>query len=756
MIIGEAPAWRKERDKPFQGEAGKILDQALDACGVSRDEVYITNIVKCRPPENRSPKSSEIEACKDNMEWEAVAPQFVLLLGTSAARLLGKGKVSVSEVRGKFYAGKGRIYSVTMHPGAVLRDPHKLPLFIADVRAFFDKAKGTSLPRMVPLSIKICNSAEDLEQLYADLANAKRIAFDIETTTLFPWEAGAKVLTLGFGLEDCQYIVPVNHKSGFLRSSLEQQKVMAKHITEILNDKSIICHNGKFDALWVKVHLGMDIHVNHDTMMITHLLDENTPHGLKYLAEVWFCAKNYDLSLEEKTGGASLEKLAEYNAYDVYYTRLLYNKFMPKLKEDPALYAFYKKVIMPAVNTFIEIEYHGVYVDSEKLKEVKLYLQAEIARLAKELQVYKKDVNWNSTQQLGEFLYKDLHLPILDTTPKGSPATSEGVLQRLDHPAVKLIMKYRETYKMLGTFVTSWTEKKINSRLHPSFKLHGTVTGRLSCEEPNLQQVPRDPTLRSLVTAPEGFTFVEADFSQVELRIAAMLSSDVYMREAFATGEDIHTKTAELVSGKSLGKMEDFEAKEWRKKAKAINFGFLYGMGAKKFQDYARDKYQVGFTIPESQVIREKFFTQYSGLQPWYKRQERIAELNGYVRSPSGRLRHLPSIHSHDDYERSQAIRQAINSPVQGFASDLTLMAVVDIHRMLPQVKIVGTVHDSILMEIPTVMVEETLPLIKQIMESPPTLKELGVVLTVPIQVEISLGNWGGGKKWIPGQKQES
>jgi len=752
MIVGEAPAYRKERDKPFQGEAGTILDEVLDYCHINRSEVYITNVVKCRPPENRHPKTYEIAACRQWLKEElaTVQPKYVLLLGGAAAQALNKGKLKVGDVRGKFFQSKTRTYFVTLHPGAVLRDPTKMPMLKNDVMRFFQAVKGGHIPEPQELKLTIINSDEQFSEFIAKLSQQDRCAFDIETTGLFPWKPNAHVVSMGFAFADEQYVLPMEHREGFLFKDPQAQIVKGKCIADIFRGIDVITHNGKFDALWVKVCLGMDIHISHDTMLMSHLLDENIPHGLKYLAEAYLGAPNYDLDVSQKTGGAPLSVLARYNALDVFYTRALYNRFITEMKEDPALYKFYKKVIIPAVNAFLDIEYRGVYVDCSKLSETKLYLQAEVARLENELNAYKRGVNWNSTQQVGQFLFKDLGLSVLEYTPKGAFKTSESVLQRLDHPAAKLILDYKESYKMLGSFITSWIEKMVDSRLHPNFKLHGTVTGRLSCEEPNLQQVPRNPKIRSLVTAPEGYTFVEADFSQVELRIAAMLSGDPTMRELFLTGQDIHTKTAQVISGKDMSQMEGFDAKEWRKKAKAINFGFLYGMGAKKFQEYARDKYRVAFSLEESQRIRKTFFDTYSGLQVWYNRQDRTATLNGYVRSPSGRVRHLPGIHSPDDFERSQAVRQAINSPVQGFASDTTLVSVVDIVKQLPSVKVVGTVHDSVLMEIPTAEVDGLLPRIKSIMENPPTFKEMGIEVTLPIKVDISVGNWGSGKKWEP------
>ena len=741
MIVGEAPAWRKERDKPFQGEAGKILDDILTKLGVSRQDVYITNIVKCRPPENRKPHRSEIAICKKLLKQEIreVNPDYVLLLGASAASLIYGGKIRVGDIRGKFYTGK-RTYLVSIHPGAVLRDPRKLPLLRNDIRRFMDRVHGV-VTNGVPVNWKIITNFEDFNQLFEAVKSAERVAIDIETTGLNPWLG--EILTIGFGFKDVQYILPLQHKESPYKDNKEGQMMLLGILKPWLINKAILTHNGKFDTLWIKVHYDLTLPIAHDTMLMSHLLDENDKHGLKYLSQIVFGAPNYDLSVTEKTGGATLATLAQYNAQDVYYTRALYNIYIEQLKQNPALYKFYKKVIIPAVNAFRDIEFHGVYIAKDRLLETKMQLEIEVATLLVQLNDYKKGVNWNSTQQLAEFLFKDLCLNPLDKTPGGANSTSESVLKRLEHPAVDLILKYRESFKMLGTFIQSWIEKEEDSRLHPTFKLHGTVTGRLSCEDPNLQQVPRDPKIRSLVTAPPGFTFVEADFAQVELRIAAMMSGDPAMLEAFLTGTDIHTKTAQAISGKDLSTMGGFDAKEWRKKAKAINFGFLYGMGPKKFKEYARDKYQVNFTLEESNKIRDRFFATYSGLQPWYKRMERIARMNGEVKSLSGRVRHLPTINSPDEFEQSQAIRQAINSPVQGFASDLTLMSVVDIVRLMPEVIIVGTVHDSILMEIPDDKVDKLVPIIQEVMENPPTLRELGVQLSLPIKVEVKRGSWG-------------
>src|SRR5690606_14773348 len=214
-----------------------------------------------------------------------------------------------------------------------------------------------------------------------------------------------------------------------------------------------------------------------------------------------------------------------------------------------------------------------------------------------------------------QVLYGDLGLPVVALTKSGKPSTSseEALPYIVDtHPIVGTLLRYREQLK-LAQFIASWKEhiRPETRRMHPTFKLHGTVTGRLSCEEPNLQQVPRDPTIRALITAPPGWVLVEADYSQIELRVAAVLSRDETMRRVFQTGGDIHTTTAMTITGLPEAQI----TKEMRKRAKAVNFGFVYGMGATKFRQYARVKYNVDLTEEEAQHFRERFFELFSKLR---------------------------------------------------------------------------------------------------------------------------------------------
>lgn len=757
MVIGEAPGRREDDiNKPFSGDCGRELDNLFLRAGFPREQIYITNVVHCRPPDNRKPKAKEISVCKQWLSKEIleVEPKFVLILGATALKafpfLEGKGKVT--ELRGRLIEENGRHFMITFHPGAILRDDSKRPMFESDVNKFLTVVKGGKVPNEKKLNLTIATLG-NIQDLFREISQNQVISLDIETTGLSPFLGDEKVTMVGLGLKDRQWIVPLNHQRSCFRTETNQ-RVILKTLEQALMGKQVIAHNGKFDSLWLLVKYGVDIKINHDTMMQHSLIDENARHGLKNLAMVKYGAPDYDLTTKEKVGNCSIEDLAKYCAMDVYYTRRLHLDQLPVIKRDVALYKFYEKVVMPSVMAYRDIEFNGFYVDESQMNAAEKLLQEKVEEILLELKKFK-DINWNSTQQLAQYLFDDLGV-----NPLEGRSTAESILLRLSKlskftknpekniPA--LVLKYRESNGLLSKFISGWRPKIVNRTIHPSYKINGTVTGRPSCEEPNLQQTPRDSRIRSLIKAPPGWEHGEVDLSQAELRVAAMLSGDQTMKLSFQTGQDIHVQTAELVSGKSMSSIPSEEAKEWRKKAKAVNFGFVYGMGVNKFLSYARDKYGTEFTLQEGAQIRKAFFRKYNGLPPWYDRQRRICRINGCVRSLSGRIRHLPDIHSTDEFLVAQAERQAINSVVQGFVADIIIMAVIELSKSFSKevFRITGTVHDSILFWVKPEWKEEILPQLKSIVEHPKLLDQLGINLTVPLEAEISLGPWGSGKKW--------
>lgn len=611
--------------------------------------------------------------------------------------------------------------------------------------------------------LEIIESQVDFQRAMRAIEKEKEISFDCETSGLNPFDPDAYITSLGIGTLTKDWTFVLNHYKGKLYKDFKTQRTRALEINDRLGRLKKIAHNGKFDALFLKKLYGFWWFVDFDTMLAHYNLNENERHGLKDLSMRFFGDEGYDIPVDWKQGKAgSLEDHCIYLGKDLYYTTRLKRIFLKQFKDEPNAYRLFTNLTMPLSTLYTKIEERGVPINDERLEESRDYWQEQLDRSHKELKRYSKDwcpppnkkgktpePNFSSPQQLVGLLFNYLKLKPLDKTPKGAYSTSESVLKRLNHPICKAILDNREANKNLSTFIESWKSRMDKvGRIHPTFKIHGTVTGRPSCEEPNLQQTPRDPRIRSIIDAPKGWVLVEADYSQAELRLTADVSGEPTLLETYRVGGDVHTLTVQRIFG--IMKPSDDE----RKKAKAINFGFIYGMWWKKFIIYARDNYGVTFSEKEAENIRKKFFQTYQ-LEAWHNKQKRLARAQGYVMNKIGRKRRLPNAMKPDrgqyDPQKSEAERQAINSPIQSLASDLNLLAAIEIDSKIDNniCQMVGTVHDCILILIKEGYVQETIARIKQIMESPEKLKTVfKCSFKVPILAEFKIGPWSKGKKY--------
>lgn len=797
MIIGEAPGRAEEETgKPFQGKAGHLLDSALARVKLDRSKIYVSNAVQCRPPDNRTPKRKEIAACKVWVQKEIarIKPKFVVLMGNAALESV-LGQKGIKAFRGKPIDQNGVIYFPLYHPAYALRDPKIEVIFQSDWDVFARIYKqGGIIAKDEDFKYTIVTT-ENLHRALADIKKEKRPALDTETSGLDPWAPGSYITSVGIGTKNNNWTFPMQHTKGELYDKPNTQKRLMKRVYDALHfkrkGKRFIAHNGKFDSKWIRVIFDLRIDIDFDTMLAHYNLDENTNHGLDILAQRFLQAIDYDIPLSEKHGFGPLDRHCRYLGQDIYYTRSLYflfrynrlpngKKWVPKAGQaemdffstDPTSLIVFEKLTMPVARMYADIEFNGIYVDQKRLAKERLVWKkqaeeslAALDKICPSDQSYKNKktgeirvgVNWGSPDQLADVLFTKMKIKPIKSTPGGKHSTDESVLLQLakKHPIAKLILQYREALKNLGTFIDGWKKRlDNNSRFHCTFKVFGTVTGRPSAEEPNLQQTPRDPSIRSNITAPPGWTLVDADLSQIELRLTAEASKDPALVLAYMTGGDVHTQTVQTIFGIQS------PTKEERKKGKAINFGFIYGMGWRKFKDYARDNYGVDFTDAECERIRKAFFRLYHKLPDWHSRQRKFVTNYGYVRNLIGRKRRLPEAMIPENqcspdqlYRKHEAERQAINSPIQSLASDMDLSACVALHEKYGHTdffRIVGTVHDSILIEVRNDKLDEVCAVIKHMMEHPPLLDELEVFLEIPIEAEIETGPWASGKKWVP------
>ena len=498
-------------------------------------------------------------------------------------------------------------------------------------------------------------------------------------------------------------------------------------------------HNGKFDQLWCLEKYGACPPVTWDTMLAEHLIDSEGPKSLKILGAKYLGVSDWSVDVKNASD-LPPEVLYEYAALDTAVTA----EVRHRQQCDERLL---RDLLMPASKALTHAERNGVGLDRRGAESLRVKLVDRAEEITQEVSEYGP---CGTPREMAELLYEILELPVLERTDTGRPRVTGSILKRLDHPVARLLAERQKIQKGVSAFLTPWlraTEGSNDSRLYSTFRLAGTATGRLSSGGAegssgiNLQQIPRDSRFKRLIQAREGYTLAELDYSQIELRVAAHLADEQAMLGIYRLGGDIHTATARAVTGKQfLGKTD-------RTRAKAVNFGFLYGMGASSFRDYARDSYGVVLTDEEASEYRKRFFEKYPSLPLWHKRTKEKALRDGYIETLFGRRRYLDGLKYGRGSDKGAALRQAVNTSVQSVASDMMILALGLIHRLIVcgpyDAKIVATVHDSVLLEIAEDGAEVVAKKAKYIMEHLP-LSHFGVKLNVPIEAGLSIGpRWG-------------
>lgn len=724
------------------------------------------------------------EAWTDNVNSHQ--PEAVLALGNEAL-FVSTGHLGIMKWRGQYEHDGLRPIMPTIALGAVERNPSQIQLLYADIRALYAVVHGQERNADAkPSKISVVSDESKLERFQADAGLACAVAFDLETSGFDELAEGAFIVSAAFtflfedGSKTC-WAIPLQHRNSQCRSNWDS--IIRRATSACRRIPVRIAHNAKFDCRWL-VQFGADLPCNFDTMLAAHLLDENRFKGLKPLAQMLLDAPPWDIAIT--TGKHAppwytqhlLKDILRYNAMDTWHTMRLYQRFDIELRNDHRLHKLFTKLVMPASQSLVHIERRGVYVHREDLNDAAEVVAKELTRIHDALMSYvpkgtdERLINFNPSNFLRWFLFDHLELPVIKEGKVG-PSVSESVLSHLadtnPHPALDLLMDRVKWQKFQSSFINPYQELITgDSRLHTTFKLSGTVTGRLSSGKAeadkvtgsrkaslrgiNLQQVPRDPLIRGLFGAAPGWAFIESDYSQIELRVAAEISGEPTLRQLYAQGQDVHMTMAMRMTGKPASQV----TKEERKKAKAVNFGFLYGMGAAKFVSTAWDNYGLKVTLKEAEAARAAFFQQYTHLLKWHAQQRRLAHRNQRVQSPIGRIRHLPDIVSRDRAVVSEAERQAINSPVQAMASDLCLLSLVLLDRAFRKRGLlaapIGTVHDAINFECPHDELDRVLPLIKRTMENPPLEQLFGYAPTIPIVADIGVGRAWGKSDEVPAE----
>lgn len=767
------------------------LEADIRTAGLPADiGLMFTGAVKCRVWE-LEPSRGDVKACHPYLDAEVkfMRPEWVLALGNEGLSSAA-GKSGITKYRGITFPGPhGSFVIATISPGMFKRNPGLRGGYDADLRYFVSQVTGKSTADdAFPTHVERVDTKAQLRAMTAEMLEATGCSFDIETTGHDEFEPGAAIVSLCVttwrSVDDSSPIVwqlPLAHPASPWRSTW--QRILAFIAPSLNRIPVAVAHNGKFDCRWLR-HFGVTRTTTFDTMFAAHLLDENRPKGLKPLARQLLGAEAWAMS----TRSLLLEDIDDvltYNGLDTWHTMRLWRVFRLQLIEQPRLLRIFKLLLMPASEVFTDVERRGLWVDREALHTNWRIAEAELASCNQRLLELvpddwqelsgTKDINYNASNWLRWMLFDYLDAPVAargktkDDGSPGAPSVAEAVmldLAEMSGPVgafAKLLIERSKWFKYCSSFFSAYDEQlDTNDRIHSTFKITGTVTGRLSSgkadEEKvttkrqirgvNLQQVPRDKFVRGVFGAAPGWSFIEADYSQVELRIAAEVSGERNMLHHYATGQDLHMAMACRMTGKSA----DQVTSEERKKAKPVNFGYLYGMGWRKFQVTAWTNYGLRFTDVEAEASRTAFFDMWPDLQAWHGKQRRLAGKYGRVESPIGRVRHLPDIYSPHQDVRAEAERQAINSPVQAMASDLTLLSLVLLDEAFKReglrTRPLGTVHDAVNFEAPDEELAVVLPLIKDTMQNLPIYRKFGYRLRVPLIADLKVGQrWGGARE---------
>ena len=586
---------------------------------------------------------------------------------------------------------------------------------------------------------------EQLDDWVIKLTNSKQFAFDTETDNVD--HVHAKLVGISLSVEPYQAAyIPLAHQYLGVPDQLPLTEVLAK-LKPVLENPEVkkIAQNAKFDYS-ILANYGIKVNgIAFDTMLESYVLNSTERHDMDSMANRYLNHKTitYDelTKVDKKKvtiDAIEVEKTTQYAAEDADITLQLHEKLWPELEKDQELTKLFTDIEMPLAIVLAEMERTGVLVDAKQLNDYSYELAKQLIEIEAQLQsLAGEKFNPASPKQIQAILFDKHNLPVLKKTPKGDPSTSEEVLSELanEYELPRMILFYRGLAKLKNTY----TDKlplmisPIDHRIHTNYNQIGTITGRLSSNDPNLQNIPvrneEGRRIRQAFIAPKGCKIISADYSQIELRIMAHLSQDESLLNAFSHDKDIHRVTA----GEILGKAESEVTNEERRRAKAVNFGLIYGMSA-----FGLSK-QINIPRKEAQFYIDRYFERYPGVQQYMEQTRQLAAEQGYVETLSGRRLYLPKIRSTNGIEKRGAERAAINAPMQGTAADIIKTAMIKMSEWIKNqsadnIKMVMQVHDELVFEVKDAFVEQYCTEIKKIMEN-------CYQLSVPLKVDVGIGN---------------
>ncbi|WP_415271680.1 DNA polymerase I [Candidatus Pelagibacter sp. Uisw_121] len=596
----------------------------------------------------------------------------------------------------------------------------------------------------------LITNEKEIDEWINEAEEAGELAIDTETSSLDAHQADLVGISLSTKIGKACYI-PISHK---FKGCLKKEAVIKK-LKPLLEDKSVkkIGQNIKFDFI-VLFKQGINMNSMEDTMLMSYVLDAGkNRHNMDTLSEIHLQHKTISFKEIVGTGkkeinfsDVELDKAMEYAAEDADITYRLYKVFSKNLKLEKLtnIYEIFEKPLIKIL-AFMEIE--GIKIDNKFLKVLSEKFEKKINKLEKEVfKISKKEFNIASPKQLGEIIYNDLKIAVLKKTRKGSFATNASVLEDLafkGHEFPKLILDWRQVSKLKNTYSDALPEhiNPTTKRVHTSFLLAATTTGRLASSDPNLQNIPikseDGKNIRKAFIAEKDFTLISADYNQIEMRILADLAEVKELKKAFSNNEDIHSLTASQVFNIDIKKVDQ----DMRRKAKAINFGIIYGIS-----QYGLAK-QINVSNHEADEFLNAYFLKFPEIKIYMDNTIKFCRKSGYVNNIFGRRSHFNGINDKNFNVRNFQERAAINAPIQGSASEIMRLAMIRLNKKFESIKnnkskILLQIHDELIFEVPVKEVKNITEIIKDEMTSV-TESDLHTFST-PLTVDLNTGdNWG-------------
>lgn len=595
---------------------------------------------------------------------------------------------------------------------------------------------------VVPHSYNLIQTREDLKKLVEELSKLEEFCFDTETTSINALESELVAIAFSW-IKGKGYLV-------YFPDNENEIKEMLSILKPVFENDRIrkIGQNIKFD-IQVLANYGIEVRgALFDTMIAHYLLEPDMRHNMDYLAETYLSYK--PVSIESLIGergrnqktmrSVPVEKIVEYSVEDADITLQLKELFEPKIIKE-GMKELAENIEMPLIRVLACMERAGVKLDEENLKSIAVGLREDIIRLEEEIYALAgEEFNISSPRQLGNILFIKLKLDDKAKLTKTKQfITNEEILQKLvnRHPIVGKVLEYRGLKKLLTTYVETLPLliNKKTGRIHTSFNQAVAATGRLSSNNPNLQNIPvrdeRGREIRKAFVPEDGYIFLSADYSQIELRLMAHLSGDKNMIEDFISGHDIHTATAAKIFGVSF----DEVTREMRSRAKTANFGIIYGISSFGLSE------RLNIGRKEAKELIDGYFASYPGVKQYMEESIKQAREKGYVTTMFGRRRYVRDINSRNQVVRGNAERNAINAPIQGSAADIIKIAMIRIFNQIRnkglKSRMILQVHDELILEV----AHDELELVKEIVISEMT---GAASLKVPLKVD-----WGTGSNWL-------